>query len=59
MILIYLLFIFEKIACSADGHDMRTIDKVYPNDPIKDIHREDLDIVEEGEELEDEIDIRY
>jgi len=56
-------FIYFCFLCfanaSSGGHDIRSIDKVYPNDPLKEVTRDDLNIIEEGDEVEDEVDIRF
>ena len=43
----------------ADGQIGRNIDNIYPNDPIKELTRHDLNQIDLDEEPEDEIDIRY
>lgn len=47
------------VRSSSTGHDRRSLDRVYPNDPIKEIKRDDYNIIEEGDEVEDEVDIRF
>lgn len=43
--------------CSSNGKSVRSIGKVYPDDPIKEIRRDDLLIIQEDEIAPDEVDI--
>ena len=55
-LLCFICFNFSE--ARADGQVGRNIDNIYPNDPIKELTRHDLNQIDLDEEPEDEIDIR-